>query len=79
MNVDDAASQVMRDFDTSHDSQIDVEEFVEGFKRWLRKAKHAAIMHHGRNIESIRLLSDFDSVCCNLDKNKSQVLTKYLA
>ncbi|XP_062104636.1 sodium/calcium exchanger NCL1-like [Humulus lupulus] len=60
MNVDDAVAQVMKDFDTSHDKQIDEIEFVKGFTRWLNKIKRAAIMHQGRALQSLRLLNDFD-------------------
>ncbi|KAM6572461.1 hypothetical protein CsatA_016541 [Cannabis sativa] len=60
MNIDDAVSQVMNDFDTSRDTQIDESEFVKGFTRWLNKIKRAAIMHQGRAFQSLRLLNDFD-------------------
>ena len=52
----------MKEFDTSHDAQIDESEFIKGFTRWLDKAKRTAIMHQGRTIQSIRLLADFDLV-----------------
>ncbi|PON81598.1 Parvalbumin [Trema orientale] len=60
IDSDEAVAQVMKDFDTSHDTQIDESEFVKGFTRWLNKAKRAAIMHQGRTLQSIRLLNDFD-------------------
>ncbi|XP_028807819.1 sodium/calcium exchanger NCL-like [Neltuma alba] len=42
MELDEAAEEIMLDFDKSHDSRIDIEEFVRGITRWLQKVKHSA-------------------------------------
>lgn len=64
INIDEAISQVMRDFDTSHDSKIDVDEFFKGISRWINKAKRVAIMERGKLPPSMKLLEDFDKVSC---------------
>ncbi|XP_024183971.1 sodium/calcium exchanger NCL isoform X2 [Rosa chinensis] len=60
INIDEAISQVMRDFDTTRDSKIDVDEFFKGISRWLNKAKRAAMMDRGKAPLSMKLLDDFD-------------------
>ncbi|CAL9011776.1 unnamed protein product [Prunus brigantina] len=60
INIDEAISQVMRDFDTSHDSKIDVDEFFKGISKWINKAKRVAIMERGKLPPSMKLLEDFD-------------------
>ncbi|KAK4255573.1 hypothetical protein QN277_008559 [Acacia crassicarpa] len=42
MELGEAAEEIMLDFDKSHDSRIDMEEFVRGITRWLQKVKHSA-------------------------------------
>ncbi|KAM5578267.1 sodium/calcium exchanger NCL-like [Rosa sericea] len=60
INIDEVISQVMRDFDTTRDSKIDVDEFFKGISRWLNKAKRAAMMDRGKAPLSMKLLDDFD-------------------
>ncbi|CAL8134857.1 unnamed protein product [Prunus armeniaca] len=60
INIDEAISQVMRDFDTSHDSKIDVDEFFKGISKWINKAKRVAMMERGKLPPSMKLLEDFD-------------------
>lgn len=38
MNEDDAAEKLLKDFDTSFDDKIDLEEFIDGIKKWLDEA-----------------------------------------
>lgn len=63
INIDEATSLVMRDFDTTHDSKIDVDEFFKGISRWINKAKRAAMMDRGKVPLSMKLLDDYDKVC----------------
>ncbi|XP_068345448.1 sodium/calcium exchanger NCL-like [Pyrus communis] len=60
INIDEAILQVMKDFDTSHDSKIDEDEFFRGISRWLNKAKRAAIMDRGKIPQSMKLLEEYD-------------------
>lgn len=52
----------MRDFDTSHDSKIDEDEFFRGISRWLNKAKRAAMMDRGKIPQSMKILEEYDQV-----------------
>ncbi|KAL1813043.1 hypothetical protein ACET3Z_023108 [Daucus carota] len=38
LNEDDAAAKLLKDFDTSFDDRIDLEEFIDGIKKWLDEA-----------------------------------------
>lgn len=38
LNEDDAAEKLLKDFDTSFDDKIDLEEFIDGIKKWLDEA-----------------------------------------
>ncbi|XP_050134383.1 sodium/calcium exchanger NCL-like [Malus sylvestris] len=60
INIDEAIIQVMRDFDTSHDSKIDEDEFFRGISRWLNKAKREAIKDRGKIPQSMKLLEEYD-------------------
>ncbi|KAM0957210.1 hypothetical protein ACFX2A_025894 [Malus domestica] len=60
INIDEAIIQVMRDFDTSHDSKIDEDEFFRGISRWLNKAKREAIKDRGKIPRSMKLLEEYD-------------------
>uniref|UniRef100_A0A1D1Z0I0 Vacuolar calcium ion transporter n=1 Tax=Anthurium amnicola TaxID=1678845 RepID=A0A1D1Z0I0_9ARAE len=44
LDSDDAVEKVMNDFDTSHDNNIDQEEFKEGITKWLMQASHVVRM-----------------------------------
>ncbi|KAI3509800.1 hypothetical protein L1887_25323 [Cichorium endivia] len=39
MNEDDAIDEVMKEFDTSNNNEIEFEEFAAGLQKWLQKAK----------------------------------------
>ncbi|KAG8386380.1 hypothetical protein BUALT_Bualt03G0142800 [Buddleja alternifolia] len=58
INLDwnDAVDKVMKDFDTSLDSEIDMNEFVLGVGRWLKEAKGANGSNHAN---SIKYLDEF--------------------
>ncbi|KAJ1391866.1 EF-hand domain [Sesbania bispinosa] len=58
MNIDEAVARIMLDFDRSHDSKIDREEFVRGITKWLRKAKHYDTQND-HSPKTPRLLNDF--------------------
>ncbi|CAN1859470.1 Sodium/calcium exchanger NCL [Linum perenne] len=58
MDIDNAVYHVLKEFDTSDDSLIDKEEFVQGVSRWLEKAKNSALYGH-RSLTN-KLLLDFE-------------------
>ncbi|KAF7833939.1 sodium/calcium exchanger NCL-like [Senna tora] len=58
MDLNEAVDEVMLDFDKSHDSRIDMEEFVRGTTRWLMKAKNFA-RNNDQSPQTPRLLNDF--------------------
>ncbi|PRQ31084.1 putative sodium/calcium exchanger membrane region, EF-hand domain pair [Rosa chinensis] len=59
LDKDDAADKVMKDFDTSHDSQISVQEFKDGIKKWLNEAKHAGNSTSYSGSRTEKILDDF--------------------
>ncbi|RVW46750.1 Sodium/calcium exchanger NCL2 [Vitis vinifera] len=62
LDIDETVKSVMKDFDTTGDSQIDMNEFVRGMSRWLTKAKRSAIHagSDGSNSLSTRYINDFN-------------------
>nr|XP_023896594.1 sodium/calcium exchanger NCL-like [Quercus suber] len=47
LDRDDAVNKIMKDFDTSGNSCIEKEEFVDGISRWLNKTKKTAVRNPG--------------------------------
>ncbi|CAN0896730.1 Sodium/calcium exchanger NCL1 [Linum grandiflorum] len=58
MDVDNAVYHVLKEFDTSNDSFIDKNEFIQGVSRWLEKAKNSAL--YGHRSLTTKLLIDFE-------------------
>lgn len=65
LDIDETVKSVMKDFDATGDSQIDMNEFVSGMSRWLTKAKRSAIhaCSDGSDSLSTRYINDFNLVC----------------
>ena len=64
LELDETVKGIMTDFDTSGDSQIDMNEFISGMSRWLRKAKRSAIhASSDGSSQSTRYINAFDLVC----------------
>ncbi|KAK3184036.1 hypothetical protein Dsin_031322 [Dipteronia sinensis] len=66
-NIDAAVERIVKDFDTSRDSCINIQEFVTGMSRWLNKAKRADAIHRRETRDGSsstpctpRLLNDFN-------------------
>ncbi|XP_048235031.1 sodium/calcium exchanger NCL [Ricinus communis] len=55
---DDAAGKVMKDFDTSRDNSIDLEEFENGISKWLEEAKRSGAVFTDGSRTS-KFLDDF--------------------
>lgn len=58
MELDEAVEDIMLDFDKSHDSRIDQEEFIRGITRWLQKAKRSA-RNNEQSPSTLELLNNF--------------------
>lgn len=65
LDKDDAADKLLKDFDYSHDNQINSEEFFVGISKWLNEV-------NGRNrsgdpgSQTTKLLNDFHEVSCTM-------------
>lgn len=57
MDHNDAVEKVMKEFDTSHDSQVDLEEFIAGVGKWLEEAKGANDSNHAA--DSMKFIDAF--------------------
>ncbi|KAM5586195.1 sodium/calcium exchanger NCL-like [Rosa sericea] len=58
LNKDDAVEKLMQEFDTSHDSRIDMNEFFTGVSKWLNVAKRVA---NSKSPSDRKFLTDFHS------------------
>lgn len=68
LDKDDAVEKVMKDFDTSRDSLISLQEFTIGVSKWLHEAKHAGDSTSNSGSHTTKFLSDFQEVrFSNLD------------
>uniref|UniRef100_A0A7N2MCA1 EF-hand domain-containing protein n=1 Tax=Quercus lobata TaxID=97700 RepID=A0A7N2MCA1_QUELO len=56
LDQNDAVNKIMKDFDTSGNSSIEKEEFVDGISRWLNKTKKTAARDPG---PETKLFNDF--------------------
>ncbi|CAI0377647.1 unnamed protein product [Linum tenue] len=62
-DIDDAVYHVLKEFDTSHDTLIDKDEFTKGVSKWLEKAKNSAM--YGHRSQTLKLLLDFEECTKN--------------
>ncbi|KAK9266269.1 hypothetical protein L1049_025346 [Liquidambar formosana] len=58
LDENDALEKVMKEFDTSNNDFVEVEEFVEGISKWLNEAKRSGAVR-GAGTHAIKALSDF--------------------
>ncbi|KAG5546163.1 hypothetical protein RHGRI_018365 [Rhododendron griersonianum] len=60
INLDeaDATDKVMKDFDTSRDTKLDLQEFITGISRWLDEARHSVASSNGGS-NTVKYLDDF--------------------
>ena len=63
LDQDEAVNKIMKDFDTSGNSKIEVSEFVSGISRWLKKTMRAAAHNPG---SETKVFNDFHTVICFL-------------
>lgn len=67
LNEDDAAAKLLKDFDTSFDDRIDLEEFIDGIKKWLDEAMGLkAFPEDVVGPESFKHLDRYHEVCGNV-------------
>ncbi|KAK4439141.1 Sodium/calcium exchanger NCL [Sesamum alatum] len=55
LDQDDAVEKVMKDFDITLDSRVDLREFIDGVGRWLQEAQSAVSNHAG----SMKYIDEF--------------------
>ncbi|XP_058221561.1 sodium/calcium exchanger NCL-like [Rhododendron vialii] len=60
INLDqaDATDKVMKDFDTSLNTKIELQEFIAGISRWLDEARHSVASSNGGS-NTVKYLEDF--------------------
>lgn len=65
LNHDDAVSKVLKDFDASDDSLVDIKEFIHGVEKWLNEAKR---VRSGADPgpHTLKFLDDFHTVSCRM-------------
>lgn len=52
----------MKEFDTSHDSKVDLEEFIVGVGKWLEEARGVNDSNHAA--DTTKFIDAFHVVCC---------------
>ncbi|XP_010276580.1 PREDICTED: uncharacterized protein LOC104611295 [Nelumbo nucifera] len=58
LDQDGFVEEMLKDFDTSHDSYIEESEFIEGISKWLNVAKHSVASHHNSTSDSVRFINE---------------------
>ncbi|BFG29104.1 hypothetical protein CerSpe_153780 [Prunus speciosa] len=61
LDRDDAVGKVMEEFDTSHDSRIDLQEFLDGISKWIHEAKRSGDDTSNNDPHTMKFLFDFHS------------------
>ncbi|KAI3753708.1 hypothetical protein L2E82_25769 [Cichorium intybus] len=59
MNEDDAIDEVMKEFDTSNNNEIEFEEFAAGLQKWLQKAKDSKRGLYTPGTETMEYVHDY--------------------
>lgn len=62
LNKEDAVKKLLRDFDTSGDSQVDEKEFIEGISKWLKEAKRSVTSANSSTPRASNLVTAFHRV-----------------
>ncbi|XP_042502304.1 sodium/calcium exchanger NCL-like isoform X1 [Macadamia integrifolia] len=57
--MDDAVKKLLEDFDTSHDSRVDEEEFLNGISRWIEVAKRSVVLTGNQGSHTTKVLDGF--------------------
>lgn len=67
MDIEDAVDKVLKEFDTSCDSFIDIDEFVKGISKWLNEVRRTAEgqatsihLHHFHEASMFLIASMYD-------------------
>lgn len=53
---DDAVNKIMSDFDTSNNSKLELDEFINGISRWLRRATGSREVYTATNVGTMKFL-----------------------
>ncbi|KAL5736452.1 hypothetical protein ACOSP7_030868 [Xanthoceras sorbifolium] len=59
LDHDDAVDKLMKDFDTSNNSYIDISEFINGVGKWLNEAKRGRAGSADAGPHTIKFLNDY--------------------
>lgn len=62
LDKDDAVHKLMQDFDTSNDDHVDIEEFINGIKKWLNEARRTQDGPSAADSETLQFIDDFHQV-----------------
>ena len=63
MDEDDAVDKVMKDFDKSFDTRVDLREFVDGIGKWLDEARSSKVASLEAGPETFKYLTHYHEVC----------------
>ena len=64
LDQDDAVDKILKDFDTSHDNLIDIDEFIAAVSKWLNVAKGGRPGSADAGPQTIKVLDDYHEVSC---------------
>ncbi|XP_050370104.1 sodium/calcium exchanger NCL-like [Argentina anserina] len=59
LDKDDAIDKVLKDFDTSLDRKISLDEFIVGVRKWINEAKRAGRPTSNSDRHTMKILDDF--------------------
>lgn len=62
LDHDDAVSKLLKDFDTSNDGHIQLEEFERGITKWLNEARQSGVRSSDASPHTFKYLDDFHKV-----------------
>lgn len=77
LDRDDAVDKVMKEFDTSCDSRIDLQEFLTGISKWIHEAKRSGDDSSNNDPHTMKFLFDFHSVRLCLPKFREFIMLIY--
>lgn len=63
IHENDAVEKLLKDFDTSHDQQIELSEFIAGVTKWLTEARGSKAPSAEAGPDTVKYLNDLHEVC----------------
>lgn len=74
LDHDDAVRKIIDDFDTSRNSFVDGDEFVNGICRWIQKAKGSRGPSGDAGAHTMKFLNDFHHVSLTMLNPLGEIL-----